>query len=211
MLIKFLVTKISLLALLAISSLPVLFTQSASAAPTARVSSGTTDVSLSSVFINSVSGLGIGVSLSSPGRQRRGLLSFPIRTGQLDTVTLKGEIFHEGGIRLSNGAVAVDLLNFVIDSSAAGAPAPVLTGLVRLNNSVVGRIPLFTLTLKDPIVSAFGAFLSLPNTAVTLRPEAATALNQAFSVNAFTSGFNVGTAFVSAKLSYSFNTRSLRY
>jgi hypothetical protein len=179
----------------------------AQAEPTGRVSSGATQVTFASSFSQALRSLELGVSIISPGRQRDGLIRFPVRNGQLDTANLKGEIIHEGGLRLTNGTAAVDLLNFIIDTSGSN---PVLTGFVRVNNSAIGRIPLFSLALRDPAVSRFGRFLNLNNVTVTLRPEAAAALNDVFNTRALSSSTLVGTAAVNSRLTFSLSSRPIQ-
>ena len=71
-----------------------------------------------------------------------------------------------------------------------------MTGLVSANGSVVGRIPLFDLTLPASFVDV--TLIRLDGISVTLRPEAAGALNAVFETTAFTAGFNIGTASVTA-------------
>lgn len=158
--------------------------------------SGTTTVVLSSDFTGALTTLEISASAAFPGRiQMRNRAVFPITTGTLDAATLRGEISHAGGLILTKGATRVRLESFVIDTTGAGGI--VLTGLVSANGTVVGRIPLFDLTLPsagDGLVDV--TVVRLNGVAVTLRPEAAAALNGAFSTSAFVAGFDIGTASV---------------
>ena len=156
----------------------------------------TTTVVLSSDFTGALSTLGISASAAFPGRiQMRNRAVFPITTGTLDAATLRGEISHAGGLVLTKNATRVRLESFVIDTTGAGGI--VLTGLVSANGTVVGRIPLFNLALPsagDGLVDV--TVVRLNDIAVTLRPEAAAALNGAFSTTAFVAGFDIGTASV---------------
>jgi hypothetical protein len=70
--------------------------------------------------------------------------------------------------------------------------------LVAVNDDLVGRIPLFNLSLANAQVdgSLFG--LTIKGVAMSLTVEAANALNAAFGVAAFVEGFNVGVAAVEA-------------
>jgi hypothetical protein len=154
--------------------------------------SGSTTLTLSSDFAGALSTLEIGAEAASPGRLRRGQAVFPITTGTLDASTLRGEISHAGGLILSRNATRVTLESFVIDTTGAGGI--VLTGLVSANGTVVGRIPLFDLTLAGGLVDV--TVVRLDGVSVILRPEAAAALNAAFSTNAFVPGFDIGTASV---------------
>lgn len=179
---------------------------SADAAPTARTTSGTTTINFGSAFSRTVRDLGIGVSLAAPGRQRDGLIRFPIRIGQFDTETLQGELIHEGGLRFTNGKAAVDLLNYTLEVNRDVA---LIRGTLRINNSIVSRVPLFALTIKDPIVQRYGRFLNFPVITMTMRPELASILNDTFDTRVFNAASMTGTASVSARLSYNFTTRSV--
>ena len=77
---------------------------------------------------------------------------------------------------LRRGSTTVRLESFIIDTTGAGGI--VLTGLVSANGSVVGRIPLFDLTLPASFVDV--TLIRLDGIGVTLRPEAAGALNAVF-------------------------------
>lgn len=154
---------------------------------------GSTDVNLSSGFLGALGSLSIAPSTIFPSSLRGTRLSFPITDGSLERRTLRGEIVHNGGLRLTKGSTKVKLKSFIIDTTGSGI---VLTGLVSANGTVVGRIPLFDLRL--PVSSSATHFgldrVSLNGVAVTLRPEAAAALNAVFSTNAFAAGFGIGTA-----------------
>lgn len=166
------------------------------AAPTIEFEAVRTEVTLSSTFLQAATALGLTLHPVRPGRISKGKARFPITVGELDLANAKGEIQHSGGLRISKEGVVVELTLFIIDTTGT----PVLTGLVKANDSVVGRIPLFDLqlpplTLPLPQQSR----LSVPNVAVTLSNEAATALNNAFGVTAFSEGLAIGTARVSLK------------
>lgn len=170
-------------------------TQMAAADPTVSTLAGNTRVALSSTFLGAVSALGVDVSPTYPGRIRGTEATFPIPTGEIDLGTLKGEVAHNGGLRLQAGDTIVDLSSYVIDTTGE---APVLTGLVKLNDSVVGRLPLFDLTLVSaPIVTGIHARIGsvqINDVDVRLTEEAAAALNDIFNVTAFSAGIPIGTA-----------------
>ena len=166
----------------------------ASAAPTVNTLGGDTRVTLSSTFLGALDSLGVSASPSFPASIRNGNARFPIPTGEIDATSFKGEIVHDGGLNLRAGDLTVNISSFVIDTTGS---APVLTGLVKANDSLVGRIPLFDLALgAAPQVQSYGRYgnLRINNVAVTLNAEAAAALNSAFGVTAFTAGIPIGTA-----------------
>ncbi len=167
------------------------------AAPTVTTLGGDTRVELSADFLNTLGSLGVSASSTYPARLRGAQARFPIPTGEVDLGSLKGEIVHGGGLNLTAGDLTVNISSFVIDTTG---DAPVLTGLVKANDSLVGRIELFDLALgaapqvqRNPL---FGT-LRIEDVAVTLTDEAAAALNDAFGVTAFAEGIPIGTARVS--------------
>lgn len=129
-------------------------------------------------------------------------VQFPIVSGEIDLQGNKGEIAHMGGLTLKKDKTAVNLSSFVIDTTGA---APVLTGLVKVNDSLVGRMPLFDLTLKSPGTGASAkpiggqvGKLQL-SAALKLSKDAAAALNEVFGTTAFTAGIPVGAAALSTR------------
>ncbi len=178
-------------------------TTPATSAPTADFVGGSTKVKLSSEFINALVSLKVTPGVVSKGKLRRGIASFPITSGAGDLGTVKLEVNHQGGLSLTGGNTIVELTDFSITNLG---DKPVLTGLVKANDSLVGRIPLFNLALSgnptvQPIQGSHNNQLTqveLKNVTVTLSKDAADALNSVFNVTAFQPGLNIGTAAVSA-------------
>jgi hypothetical protein len=171
------------------------------AAPTEATRGGATSVRLSADFVNALGSLKVTPAPIAPGRlkatQSGVVASFPITAGAVDLGTIKAEIDHAGGLSLTAGSMSVELSAFVIDLAGN---RPVLTGLVTVNDSLLGRVPLFDLALTSRSVSANDDFLRVGDVAVTLSQEAAAALNGVFKVTAFVFGFPIGTGFVRAIL-----------
>jgi hypothetical protein len=168
----------------------------AHAAPTVRPFGGVTSVQLSEGFIEALGALNLTPGTVEPGVLSEGIARFPIPGGGLDQATLKGDIFHVGGLSLSNHAgTTVQLFNFIIDTTGEQA---VLTGLVTVDGDLVGRVPLFNLNLAQAQVEADLFQLTLKNVALDLTADAAQALNDILGVEAFEAGFNVGLAEVLA-------------
>jgi len=165
------------------------------AEPTEQVVGGNTTVVLSEEFVGALGALGLTPAPIMPGTLGMGKVSYPIPGGALDLGTAKGDIFHTGGLSLTDGFTTVGLLNFIIDTTGT----PVLTGLVTANDSVVARLPLFDLGLTQlPTVTAANTII-VDNVDVTLNEVAAGALNDAFNTGAFEAGFPIGTATVTAQ------------
>jgi hypothetical protein len=184
----------------------------AAAAPSVQLTLGVTQVALSSEFLGALGSLGVTPDNVLPGAlyvtSRGARVAFPIPTGELDGDGPKLEIVHSGGLTLTAGNTRVALTSFIIENLGGKLQ---LTGVVKANDSIVGRIPLFDITLTQaPSVSnpdrrsLFGfvpAQLSIRGAEIKLAAPAATALNSVFGVSAFTAGFPIGVAEVSARVS----------
>lgn len=156
---------------------------------------GVTSVRFSSGFLGAANSLGLSVSPIVSAGVRGANVSFPITWGTVDGGSLRGEIMHSRFLLFQKGNAAVKLEGFIIDTTG---PQPFINGLASANGSVVGRIPLFNLDLSTATITQAGSVIQISGVGVTLRSEAAAALNSVFSTNAFVEGFNIGTATVSA-------------
>lgn len=188
----------SLFLSLALTIAGVVATSPVTAAPTVNTYVGNTTVVLSPVLLNALSSLHVTPSRQFPGELNGATAQFPIPTGQIDLASARGEIVHSGGLNLKAGNTTVTLSDFVIDTTGT---APVLTGLVAANGDVVARLPLFAITLTQaPVIKNYGVAgqVTISGAALSLTAAAATALNQAFNVTAFSQGIPIGTASVNA-------------
>jgi hypothetical protein len=166
------------------------------AAPTVRLFGGLTSVELSADLVGALGTLNLSPGAIEPGALREGVVRFPISGGGIDQANLSGDIFHVGGLSLTSAdGTIVELFNFMIDTLGE---QPVLTGLVAVNDDLVGRIPLFNLSLANAQVEGPLFGLTIQGVAASLTVDAANALNAAFGVEAFVEGFNVGVATVFA-------------
>jgi len=163
---------------------------------TAQVQLGRTSVAFSEQFGAALVALGLQASAISPSQLQTGIGAgtFPITAGAVELQTARGEFDHAGGFSLSKEANQVRLVNFIIDTTTT----PVLTSLVVVNGKLVGRITLFDLQLPSgitlPLTPTADGVVNLQGVGLTLDTAGATALNGAFTVNAFQAGLNVGTA-----------------
>jgi hypothetical protein len=177
----------------------------ASAAPSLQFVGGNTRVLLSDDLLGALTSLNVTPAAVRPGRLetvRNGArVVYPIPTGELDAEGPKLEVLHSGGLTLSAGQVRVALTSFIIENLNG---APRLTGIVKVNDTILGRVPLFDLALTQaPALTPNGAVtrIELDLVEVTLSAEAAEALNEAFGLSGvFTEGFPVGTARVLGRL-----------
>ncbi len=181
---------------------------SLSAKPTYELVPGAsqTSVVLAGSFVSALASLGV-----TPGGLEAGNLAvsggvatatFQIPSARIDTSNLRLQIVHTGGLSLRAGSTFVTLSDFIIENFAAG---PRLTGLVKVNENVIGRVPLFTLTLSGaPEVKSYDATADAGTAGtisikarLTLTDDAAKALNGIFGVSAFAKDFVIGEATVS--------------
>lgn len=162
-------------------------------AETVRFKSHRTDVNLSVDFLGALTTLGVAPSAVKPAKIISTQARFPIVAGELDLSSAGSEIIHSGGLQLSTADVTVQLTNFIIDTTST----PVLTGLVKANGSIVGRVDLFNLELPSlQLPIAKKRKITIPNVGVKLTATAAATLNSVFGVTAFTEGFSIGVAHV---------------
>lgn len=165
-----------------------------------------TSVVLDAGFVNALGTLKV-----TPGGLEAGNLvvangvataTFPIPTARIDVSNLFLSIVHTGGLSLRAGSTFVTLSDFIIENLANG---PRLTGLVKVNETIVGRVPLFTLTLTgSPEVMAYDSTTDtgtagriMIKARLTLTDAAAKALNGIFGVSAFVKDFVIGEGTVS--------------
>lgn len=183
--------------------------QAALAAPSVQLISGNTTVALSTDLLNALTAYGV-----APGNVLPGGLNptdgganvvFPIPTGEVDAGSaLKLEIIHSGGLTLTAGDTRVALTSFIIENITPSGRLR-LTGIVKANDTIVGRIPLFNITLTQaPAVTAETSStpgrLVVSHANVALTSVAASTLNAVFGLdNVFTTGFKIGTARINAR------------
>jgi hypothetical protein len=175
----------------------------AAAAPSVQLTKGATEVALYASFVDALGSLGVTPGSVLPGSliptTNSAKVAFPIPTGELDAAGPKLEILHSGGLTLTAGGTRVALTSFIIENLSGQLR---LTGVVKANDTIVGRIPLFRIVLTqapEVIPSSGGAaHLSIKGARLTLTETAANALNGVFGVTAFTKGFPIGVARVSA-------------
>jgi hypothetical protein len=164
---------------------------------------GATSVTLSSTFVSALTELSVKVGQVNPTMVSGAVATFPIETGVIDRDTAKGNLIHSGCLTFSSGNTTVRLQDFIIDTTGS---MPVITGVAVVDNKVVGRLPLFDLTLPTGFslpVKTHGNTLALTGVKVMLDAKAASALNSVYGVSQFTAGLSIGTANVTAYVSSS--------
>lgn len=161
---------------------------------------GVTNVTLSPSLVTALTALNVQATGFGGTEIRSGVADFKITGGAADLRTNKVDILHSGGLTFTSGNTRVTISDFAVSNLGNRA---VLTGLVTLNGNLVSRTPLFDLQIGGVNAAAVAGRtnltnLDLQNVALSLSPEAAAALNQAFNVTAFQPGLAIGTAQVDA-------------
>jgi hypothetical protein len=184
-----------------------MFGTAAVAAPSYQLVTGQTTVRLSSELLDALGSLGVTPDKVLPGElnptDQGASVEFPIPTGELDGDGPVLEIFHSGGLTLTAGETRVALTSFIIENLGGVLQ---LTGVVKANDTIVGRVPLFDIELtRAPEITGDPAagvgILRLLGANLTLTEVAADALNGAFGLDGvFTAGFPIGTARIYARI-----------
>jgi hypothetical protein len=160
---------------------------------------GETAVTLSQELVNALQSLQVQAQGFGGTDISDGIAEFGIIGGAANPVSGRVDIIHDGGLIFTSGNTTVNLTDFIINNLSG---SNVLTGLVTINDDLVARAPLFNLQGGEVVPPKARGRLNLEfnDVNVTLTNDAANVLNQAFQVNAFTPGFNIGTADVDAQL-----------
>jgi hypothetical protein len=183
------------------------FATTAAAAPSVQLVGGATSVRLSQDLLGALGSLGVTPANVLPGglhpTAQGATLVFPIPTGELDAAGPVLEIIHSGGLTLTAGETRVALTSFIIENIGNNLR---LSGVVKANDTIVGRIPLFLVELTEapevtPGEGKGAGKLRVRNANLTLTKRAADTLNAAFGLEGvFTAGFPIGTARINARI-----------
>ncbi len=148
---------------------------------------GATGLALDPGAAAALTSLGVTPGAIAPAFADHGELRFPITGGAVNARTLAGTIAHSGGLSLTAGATSVALRDFVIGID----DTPALSALLGDD-----RVEILTLDASGARTSVQGANVTVSGVVARLTAGAATALNGAFGVTAFTEGLTLGTATV---------------
>lgn len=151
---------------------------------------GATSLTLNPSTAAALTSLGVTPGMIAPATANSdGSLSFPI-TDPLPVALATGRITHAGGISLTAGSTEVDLTNFNINLRRQ-----TLSALVGGS-----RVTILSLDFASAKVKFGGGQLTVGPITASLTQKAATALNSAFHVTAFTKALVLGTATVAYRL-----------
>jgi hypothetical protein len=151
---------------------------------------GSTALQLDPDAAAALQSLGVTAGVVDPATAGSDGLNFPITGGKVNATSFAGSIRHSGGISLTAGSTVVELTDFTINVD----DAPDLTALVGGQ-----RVSILSLDLSGLQANVKGRRITLSGVVGNLTAEAATALNQAFNVTAFSEGLTLGTATVKAR------------
>ncbi len=151
---------------------------------------GSTALQLDPGAASALESLGVTAGVVDPATAESDGLNFPITGGKVNAESFAGSIRHSGGISLTAGSTTVELTRFTINVDSD----PDLTALVGGQ-----RVSILSLDLSALDASVSGRRITLAGVKANLTAAAATALNQAFGVTAFTEGLTLGTATVKAR------------
>ena len=158
------------------------------------VAYGRLTVNFSSNFLNSISAAGITVTDLNGIALQSGTAIFAGVSGSLNPSSAAGELNFAGGYILGVNGNVVELSSPVIDTT--NLSAPMVTVLVVVNGSVVGRIPLFTLAappgFSTPLATQAGTVL-LSGIYVSVAPAMASELNGLLGGSVIAAGLSAGT------------------
>lgn len=177
-------------------------TNTASAQNTQTVQGGgTTTITFASGLVSTMNGLGITLGTVSPAglHSSNSYVTFPVTGGAIDLDTGATQVLHSGGLILTAGPTQVIVQSFIIDTTTG---TPVMTGLVSLNGTLIGRLPIFDLSptspITLPITPTSRGQVTVTGINVTLDSTVAGFINSTLGNPGLAGGFAIGTATVNA-------------
>ena len=158
---------------------------------TIKVSRGATTLALGTDAAAALQSLNIAVAPLKPAKAGDAGIAFPVTNGKLNKTTYAGSVKHTGGLRFSRDDIVVDLRNFTIRIDEE----PDLTAQIGDD-----RASIADLDLGDADITATKKSLTVAGVVVKLSQTGATALNKAFSTDAFEAGLVLGEATLKTKI-----------
>lgn len=175
----------------------------ASAQATNTINSGSTNITLASDLIPALTSAGITLGTESGTSLHNGVIDLNVIGGAVDLDTGDAQAIHSGGLNLTAGSNKVILQSLIIDTTNG---AVVISGLVSVNGMMLGRMPIFDLSVSTVLTYPFSVShqgnLTISGIDVTLDSTIAGLLNSTFTSagNPFAGGNVVGTAVVSVNV-----------
>jgi hypothetical protein len=165
-------------------------------AQTSTIVSGRTTIS-SSTFLQYVASFNVTVTDLAGNPAQTNPVTFPVTEGAIDLQTGAGEITNVGGYLFRGNSNSVRVQDFVLDSTTPASP--VLTALFIVDNKLVGRRPLYQVTVPSSITLPLkpqGGIEQINGLSLTLTQAAATIFNNALIITepVLQPGTSAGTA-----------------
>jgi len=187
----------------------LIFAGSASAEPSSQIIDGRTSIRLATEFLDLLDANGFEMTNILPGgifpTETPPRVSFPVPTGEFDEAGPEIEIVHYGGMLLTAGNTSVAITTLIMDSFNIVDGKLNVTGIVKSNDSIVGRGTLFRITLSGapqvtPESGSAAGRVVITDGDVRLTGTGANSLNAAAGLTGvFTSGMRIGTANISVR------------
>jgi hypothetical protein len=178
----------------------------ASAQKTDTVTNGSTNITLASTVVPALTSAGISLGTQSGTSLHSGVIDLSAIGGAVDLDTGNAQVIHNGGINLTAGSNKVILQSLMIDTTNGAA---IISGLVSVNGVLLGRMPIFDLSVSSALTFPFTTNnqgrLTVTGIDVTLDSTIAGLLNSTFTSagNPFAGGITIGTAVVQIYLTAS--------
>ncbi len=157
------------------------------AAPTVKLSGGTTTLKLDAKTSKALKKAGIKVSAATPGKLKGGSLSLAVSGGSIDPATAKGTIDHKGGITLKMGKKKLTLASPTFNTSK---------GTVTVK---AGKKKVAFAAIKGGKVARDGFNTSASGFKVSISKAGAAAINKALGSRAVKANAALGTASIAPK------------
>jgi hypothetical protein len=161
-------------------------------AQTITVTGKNTDLMFDASTVKALKNAGVQVSPVSPATvTSTGAFSFPVTSGTLTRVGLKGQITHSGGLKFTHSGKTVTATDFVLSTSRN-----VLSATVNGKSA-----PLLTVSLAKMIGTPFGGEIVASGITSTISTSAAVLLDARLIVKVFSKGLPMGalTAYITGK------------
>jgi hypothetical protein len=151
-------------------------------AQTRTIVYGRTTIS-TSYFLQYVSSFNVTVTDLGGNPVQNSATTFPVTEGAIDLQTAAGEVTHSGGYVLRGNGNSVRIENLVLDTTTPAMP--VMTAIFVVNDKLVGRLPLYQVTLPAGIsvpLQPQAGTEQINGFSLTLTRAAATLLNNALII-----------------------------
>jgi hypothetical protein len=176
--------KAAVLAVLVISSW-ALIAAGPAAATYDPIGSGATTLRLDPAFIATLKKQGVSLSAVAPAKLKKGSVTFPVTTGQLDPVAVKGTVQHDGALVFRRGGRKLPMKSLQLKTTQRSSPLSAKFGGGKLKLSASAKL--------GTVRSGFGMQAKVKS--MLLSAKVATRLDKKLGLRGvFTAGDAFGTS-----------------